>query len=682
MEIPEVNWEHRHFVRNAEARAFLNLTRDLSARDWMMLLVGELPSKVYVYDADARAAVLASELDDQVVLPWPITWLLGAHHRKHIFAPKRLPSIRGISDALTSVHDRVAWMWSFHSGKIASSAEKPTKFVKRKEITPCNVEMPGELRAWSSKLVEAVLDRCKQTLDAASTSQRQWWRTEPMLVRQALGMLRRSDLAVRLSDKDGCFTIATRQHILQARQAAMPPSKYSIVSTLQVKPHSLQDLYHNITLRIAKACEDSSLVRRLRIRIPCDEIDDLTSPIIENVKTHKAEGNVSCRVIHSTARFPFNPLGMWAASVMKEQLSKVKHIATSTSDVIKAIKSVDLEPGDMLLKADVAQFYMSGDHHRLAKYTSQFVPSHLRDVMFDAVLFILDNQYVDHEPDLRQVKKVSLGAGMGLNLSGEVADIAFLLEREATFIFDDARCLTFDPETVRKYGIKTYVRYKDDVFAVLRKAPCRAEFAAAWDKKCPTSCFVIEEIECSGSHVCMVDLFVYKAVGCTKLRYCTHFKDSSLGIQLSHDSAHHHAVHKWIHAENFRLARNSDDEVSYVNAKAVMMNRLRSAFYCPVRLARLQQENALSILRSRKRSKMKDEPVSRLSSIWLALPHHSIWVRCQLGAFIRAKLMEPEMRMLWDFVRQGLRCEQLDMPTVSIAWRNSVPHLFSILRKG
>ena len=90
----------------------------------------------------------------------------------------------------------------------------------------------------------------------------------------------------------------------------------------------------------------------------------------------------------------------------------------------------------MLIKADVAQFFMSGTHVNLYADVKHFVGDRLRESLEEANYFILDNQYVNLSLDQVVAKKVIIGAGMGMNCAGKIADLAFFLERERPFLLD------------------------------------------------------------------------------------------------------------------------------------------------------------------------------------------------------------------------------------------------------
>ena len=58
------------------------------------------------------------------------------------------------------------------------------------------------------------------------------------------------------------------------------------------------------------------------------------------------------------------------------------------------------------------------------------------------------------------------GAGMGMNCAGEIADLAFVSDRERPFLLDCLGDVTLDAQ--RSYGIKMYKRFKDDGLAIVR----------------------------------------------------------------------------------------------------------------------------------------------------------------------------------------------------------------------
>ena len=137
-------------------------------------------------------------------------------------------------------------------------------------------------------------------------------------------------------------------------------------------------------------------------------------------------------------------------------------MVNSSSALLEQLENVAAESGDILFRADVRQFFMTGSHDDLAMHAASFISDGLlRPKIRDALNYILKNQYVDS--DGQDCKRVMSGSGMGMNISSEIADAALFRSCEENFLWK--------ARTVRWLGLKLYVSYKDDIFGVLRKAP-------------------------------------------------------------------------------------------------------------------------------------------------------------------------------------------------------------------
>ena len=82
---------------------------------------------------------------------------------------------------------------------------------------------------------------------------------------------------------------------------------------------------------------------------------------------------------------------------------------------------------------------MSGTHLQLAECAASFASQHLKEIVRDVIIFMLDNQCVDYDIMTNAVAKVVCGAGQGLNMSGEIADAAFIRLCEEPYIGSQER---------------------------------------------------------------------------------------------------------------------------------------------------------------------------------------------------------------------------------------------------
>ena len=107
---------------------------------------------------------------------------------------------------------------------------------------------------------------------------------------------------------------------------------------------------------------------------------------------------------------------------------------------------------------------MTGKHDLLANLaTKSIADDHQKNVLRDYLEFLLASQYVTTEgycdgTGHKKVFSVVKGSGMGLIMSGDIADLALHHTLEKDFVFSPH-------ENVE---VVSYLRYKDDILMILR----------------------------------------------------------------------------------------------------------------------------------------------------------------------------------------------------------------------
>jgi hypothetical protein len=82
--------------------------QDGTYTDWCCIINFErVAAHVYMYDHSNRTAGNATCQD----LAWPITWILGRFHKKHISCGKKLPNPDMITADLKQFIDKQHWQW-------------------------------------------------------------------------------------------------------------------------------------------------------------------------------------------------------------------------------------------------------------------------------------------------------------------------------------------------------------------------------------------------------------------------------------------------------------------------------------------------------------------------------------------------------------------------------------------
>ena len=666
----------------------MNLTADLTFEQWACILQPDTAfNRVYWYDHTTRSAwnpePAHNALPFEPKIYWPILWLLGSSHRKYIFCTKALPSIKSLSEALDQSLRKLVWKWAFAAGVFPQTESSDLdRLLKGKRATPRCVHegVPPEIYAYCNVIRRDVIAAAEQLLLEHRSFAARSWANLPGLAKAACQLIRLGGFCIRQSDKDGGFVIMSKEGLISERSRAMPLTKYDYIHLRQINTLTI----HQIHSRLVRRCADFLEMPKLRKQLaaPMPSARSLVNPVVENVKTHKQDGQVKFRIIHSSTNFVYTQLAIFLTAFIKPELDKYSHLVRDTADFIKKISAVRIFRSDILAKGDVSEFFMSGTHVQVASAVFTTFGGDLGRLLESITLFLLDNQFVGLEEDENGTycRKVSVGSGMGLHCAPDLSNLCFLVTRESNFILLGPRRSEF--------GIALYLRYMDDLFAVLRRCPRRHMFAAAWSRqgRDVNNPFVLDDWEFDHSRVQFLDLTVEKQEN--KLAYSPFIKPSSLGVPLTTGSAHPKTVLRtWPLAYNNRLGQNSSSSERYHVAKARFVSRLEASYMCPVVVKSVVDTDAFSDLRRKRRlafflaeASAQHSPPPREPVHWVVLPFHPLWAEIGgLARVVRGATQGLEARMLWALANQGAYNTSSSWQ-LRITWSNEMKHLFLRLR--
>ena len=143
---------------------------------------------------------------------------------------------------------------------------------------------------------------------------------------------------------------------------------------------------------------------------------------------------------------------------------------------------------------------------------------------------------------------VAVGSGMGCISSGDISDTSFYMRVEKQFMLD--------PDVRRKYGIKFYARFKDDLLIIQNSSLEVATNLVARMRE-HSAFFKLKVDEVSRNAVVMLDVLLYKGscIHDAPLSHTLHVKPSSHWRPLSASSMHHDNVHRaWPKAQVARIS--------------------------------------------------------------------------------------------------------------------------------
>ncbi|MFM7989012.1 MAG: hypothetical protein ACKPKO_57835 [Candidatus Fonsibacter sp.] len=220
---------------------------------------------------------------------------------------------------------------------------------------------------------------------------------------------------------------------------------------------------------------------------------------------------------------------------------------------------------------DLKEFFMTGTMEELSTSVGGLFDDPLtKKLVSDVTDFLIFNQRIMSHTMPDDVYAVIIGSGMGLVHSGEVSDGSYYHIAESRYL-----------DTYRdRYGLKTYLRYRDDIFVIGTNTLDMFRFWIHVERVSKPYGVKMEQVSTSG--VDMLDIHVFKGPGWSVsgfLDYRPLIKTTSLGIPLSCDSAHHHAIHSsWTHAEIKRLRCRSSSLDDFNRAKKQLHRRIEKVW--------------------------------------------------------------------------------------------------------
>ena len=115
-------------------------------------------------------------------------------------------------------------------------------------------------------------------------------------------------------------------------------------------------------------------------------------------------------------------------------LHKLSHLLYTTKRIVHTLRGVTCDEGDQLVKFDVKDYFLSGDHDALAADACDHLNGTQRQLTKDVLNFLLATQYVKTRLDEDRLWICTCGTGMGLPHSADVADSAFYHRVEVSIV--------------------------------------------------------------------------------------------------------------------------------------------------------------------------------------------------------------------------------------------------------
>ena len=503
-------------------------------------------------------------------LPWFVILTLGAYSKKHIFAGATLPNLKLIRDSGKALATKLKWAWKYRQ---QSSSSLPSLGISR-GTPPFTMECPPELNWCETEIVNTLTAAHLEATNLARHTCNVFSR--PRFVSACFRWLADHDLTAAQTDKDGIYVVVPNVVYNDLLCQQLKPSWYRPVFQSECFPRQMREhavglcksLGHSVQGRVVQEIRNcaASSSKRSCFKVVC------------TIKTHKPVDEISMRVLHSSTGHMLNGFAVWVGKVLKAVLFHYTHCCTSSKQVITMLKSASINPGAILAKLDIKDFYMDTVHTDCVKNCVQATRDHINsgfslpfvreDACFDHNLFgdvlhfLLTSQRIDtcQSPVAHEVIR---GSGMGMAHSSAASSINFHFLVERSFV----------PLCPDVSGVLIYARYHDDIFSVCSDT-CSARNLIETIKCKASSNYVIKVERVSTQWVTMLDITIFKSDSFAvsgKFSWRPFIKPTARHIPLSSESAHPEFVHEsWPLAEINRmhfLLQSQSDFVTYKELK-------------------------------------------------------------------------------------------------------------------
>ena len=372
--------------------------------------------------------------------------------------------------------------------------------------------------------------------------------------------LEQHDMHALSSDKDGVFTLATGSVAKGLITGKLGSEAYAKILPADVEACSaaavsaVRECAETLRLAGLKWVSNEMLLP-VEVKNPCCVYQARAT-----IKTHKCP--VSARVIHSSCGHVSRAVAAWAEQIMSSQCKKIPWLVKSTKELLDALSCVQCNDGAVLLKLDLKEFYLSGDHDLLINTAADQFAEPTAVLLSSALGAVLHHQTVHFDGSHWKVTK---GSGMGAICSGSLSDLVFASLVEIPLL-----------KTRPFAGLLAYVRYRDDTFVALRCRSLITPLITAMTGLCK-GVYTITVDEISDSGVSMLDVFVSLKAG--QLTWRPYTKPSNRIVPLHSSSIHPWSVHKgWPLMEVRRVFSRSCDRSTFIQFARAKLNNWRRHF--------------------------------------------------------------------------------------------------------
>ena len=611
------------------SRKLIRMVMQLKGPELMTLLcTNQRRSRVLEYSPVNK---LCTVPDDCSGHPWYVEWIAAQFTGKHLHTMRSRPSLDSVRQDIMSFVSKLKWK-SVHMDD--DDTDRPVVKIKRPVPPIGNAIVPPELLAWCGLFKRRILRAICCGVEKGGS-----YNTSELYV-WALQRLRLSDWCLMPNDKEGSYSIMTLNDYRRLQLDVLSGGNYESIESIDGS--SIRRLGNRLTKRVvewsgdtrwwaavAKGWRDSSLFGKLTLLL----------------KSHKPEGQVTCRAIHALPSFSLEGLAKWLMLQRRTLLPGPKHLISSSKMVVDRVSRIAIENNYcVMVKVDIKHFYVVGQHHLLAEALAKlFADPMLKSIIFDVAHYLLDNQYIIAGSSRYKVRE---GCGIGLMHAGNMADMIYYSMVE--------KCLISNNSFVDA-GVIGWFRFRDDMLFILKKGQ---SFKTLFNEMTRLSgCFKLNIEEISTIQIRYLDIVIRRGdVGFETVPF---LKDPRLSRRLAMISAHPREVHTAWPTMMLRRVQSLSKSHSANSAFGEELRKRLTSDGCFVPAHHM-------------RCIGKSSP-DLCNILWLPIGHHPWWYRVVKRAVHQFNSCTDNLSLL----KMGLLC---DRPVVRVAWKNMLPRTNSLLK--
>jgi len=536
---------------------------------------------------------------------------------------------------------KVEWRLS-----LDTSAPPPFK-LKSKPTPPCTAAPSLALGSFTFNFMSTMLTAAEAGINASKAKRHGHM---PNIARWALKLMRDRHLLALQNDKDGGFCLLTISDLGNTEERLLNGKAYRTISDGELMAYHRSMRREAFTL--AKQIEEAENIKNFANYL-CKPLAGgaLAATLNLKIKTHKGQGAILPRPLHSCPTYGLERHAKWIMGVCRRYVKQNPFLVVNAKDAKQRIEGTRLSGSELLIRLDLKDYFLSGTPTQIAENLSHmFATSEKQQLIVDVSFFLLSHQFVRSRTSALNdgpTNQCILGSGMGLPRSGDLCDALFA---------DRVEGWLATAEVTHKFGIRLGCRFRDDALLVASE-PTHEELVEEIQRR--AGHFRVELLESTSSvSAPFLNLTIWKRRRDGKPSLCTkhRFKDMALSIPLSARSGQHASVQKtWPRA----MLKSISSLCTFAKDASNACEELKARFSStPVPL--IWPEDRVEVTASK----------PRLSTLWCPMWHHP-----DTEPFLRKAMIKFNSENTALLKHLFGERSRVHADIIKFAWRNFSPAL-------